>query len=174
MGSKLLITPKSKVLEVIEAYPQLEKVLIDYVPAFEKLKNPLLRKTIGRIATLQQAATIGNVKVENLINHLRREVGQEILNDQTENLHYNTQKPKWFDENKIIKETDIRTMLQSGEQPVHIILSDLNTISSEQIYKVIAPFLPAPLIDKSLSLEIQHWIDKKSDELFYVYFYKIK
>ena len=64
MKNELIITPKTKVLQVIEAYPQLEEVLIGYVPAFVKLKNPILRKTVARIATLQQAAAIGNVKVE--------------------------------------------------------------------------------------------------------------
>ena len=42
--TKLRITPKTKVLELIEAYPHLEEVLIKHVPAFSKLKNPLLRE----------------------------------------------------------------------------------------------------------------------------------
>ncbi|MGD8491813.1 MAG: DUF1858 domain-containing protein, partial [Anaerolineae bacterium] len=54
--SETIIAPKTKVAELISAYPQLEQVLIDYVPAFEKLKNPVLRKTVARITTLQQAA----------------------------------------------------------------------------------------------------------------------
>jgi hypothetical protein len=37
---------------------------------------------------------------------------------------------------------------------------------------VIAPFLPAPLIDKATSLNINHWIDKKADELYVIYFRK--
>ena len=65
---KLIISPKTKVLQLIEAYPQLEDMLIEYVPTFRKLKNPILRNTIAKITTLQQAATIGNVKVEELIN----------------------------------------------------------------------------------------------------------
>ena len=68
---KLIISPKTKVLQLIEAYPQLEDTLIDYVPAFRKLKNPILRNTVAKITTLQQAATIGNVKVEELINLFR-------------------------------------------------------------------------------------------------------
>ena len=60
----LIITPKTKVFQLIETYPQLEDVLIDYVPAFKKLKNPVLRKTVAKIATLQQAASVGGVKVE--------------------------------------------------------------------------------------------------------------
>jgi len=29
---------------------------------------------------------------------------------------------------------------------------------------VIAPFIPVPLIDKSLSLDYKHWLDKKGEE----------
>ena len=64
MSEKLIITPKTKVLQVIEAYPELEDVLIGYVPAFKKLKNPILRNTVAKIATLQQAASVGKVKIE--------------------------------------------------------------------------------------------------------------
>jgi hypothetical protein len=75
--TEIVIAPKTKVAELIDAYPQLEQVLIGYVPAFEKLRNPILRKTVARITTLQQAAVIGGVNVEDLINHLRKEVGQD-------------------------------------------------------------------------------------------------
>ena len=48
-------------MDIINAYPELENELVNYVPAFEKLKNPLLRHTVAKVATLQQAATIGRV-----------------------------------------------------------------------------------------------------------------
>ena len=47
----LLITPKTKVGELLDAYPELEPVLMGLAPAFNKLKNPVLRKTIGKVAT---------------------------------------------------------------------------------------------------------------------------
>lgn len=167
----LLITPKTKVLELIETYPQLEEVLINYVPAFEKLKNPILRKTVARIASLQQAASVGNVKVEDLINVLRREVGQDNIT-QSNDSEYNTTQPSWFLASKIKQELDIRGMLAAGEQPVNQVLSDLHKLPENEIYLVIAPFIPAPLIDKATSLKINHWIDKVEAELFKVYFMK--
>lgn len=57
MSTELIITPKTKVLQLIETYPQLEELLIEMVPTFEKLKNPVLRRTVAKIATLQQAAS---------------------------------------------------------------------------------------------------------------------
>jgi hypothetical protein len=124
MENQLIITPKMKVLQLIETYPQLEEILIGFVPAFEKLKNPLLRKTVARIATLQQAAAIGNIPVGDLINRLRKEVGQDLLSDNTVT-RYNTTKPSWFTEKLIKQEFDAREMLAAGEQPVNQVMADL-------------------------------------------------
>ena len=168
---KLIISPKTKVLQLLEAYPQLEDLLIGYVPAFKKLKNPILRNTVAKIATLQQAATIGNVKVEDLINFLRKAVGQDAL-DSAEDTHYLSVRPEWFDQAKVAKSLDIREMLNAGEQPVNQVISDLNQLAPGAIYQVIAPFIPAPLIDKATSLRIDHWLQKESAEVFHVYFRK--
>lgn len=168
--NNLIITPKTKVLQLIEAYPQLEDVLIGLIPEFKKLKNPLLKKTVARIASLQQAASIGNINVGDLINLLRKEVGQSTLSDVAENT-YNTDKPTWYDVQKIKQEFDVREMLAHGEHPVNQVIADLNQLPNDVIYKLISPFLPAPLIDKASSLQFQHWIKKESDELYFIFFY---
>ncbi|UZJ42702.1 DUF1858 domain-containing protein [Prosthecochloris sp. SCSIO W1101] len=171
MNSDLIITPKTKVDQLLETYPHLEDVLTDYLPEFKKLKDPALRKTVAKITTLQQAAAIGNVKVEDLINKLRDVVGQDLYTG-TGETKYNTSQPEWFKENLITTEFDVREMLAQGEHPVNQVIADLNTMETGKIYKLIAPFLPAPLIDKAGSLHIPHWIDQKSEEMFHIYFYK--
>ena len=170
-NQNLIITPKTKVLQLIETYPQLEEVLIGFVPAFKKLKNPLLRKTVARITSLQQAASIGNVRVGDLINLLRKEVGQELITETT-NTMYNTTKPAWFGEEKIKQELDVREMLAAGEHPVAQVMADLNVMPGNSIYKLIAPFLPAPLIDKATSLQVEHWVVKENEQLYSIYFFK--
>ena len=169
--NNLIISPKTKILQLIEAYPQLEDVLISYVPAFEKLKNPVLRKTVAGIATLQQAASIGNVKVEDLINLLRNEIGQDEIQLALDS-GYNTIKPDWFDETNIKQELDVREMLAAGEHPVNQVISDIHKLQDNVIYKLIAPFLPAPLIDKASSLNTSHWIQKENEQLYNIYFIK--
>ena len=171
MDQKLIITPKTKVLQLIEAYPHLEEVLIEYVPAFKKLKNPILRNTVAKIATLQQAASVGNVKVEDLINLLRKNVGQDLFTE-NEGTLYNTQQPDWFSPDHVEKELDAKTMLSAGEHPVNQVMADLKVMKTGSIYKLIAPFLPAPLIDKATSMEIKHWMVKENEESYIIYFYK--
>jgi hypothetical protein len=169
--SALAITPRTKVSELIETYPELHDVLIEYLPAFKKLKNPVLRKTVARITTLQQAAAVGNVSIEELINHLREEVGQDLFSGESA-LVYNTEEPGWFSEELVESEFDAKEMLAAGEQPVNQVMADLNSLNKGAIYKLIAPFVPAPLVDKATSLGLAHWVKRTGDEEFIVYFYE--
>lgn len=167
----MLITPKSKVLKVIEAYPELESVLINYVPEFEKLKNPILRRTVAKFATLQQAAAIGKVNVEDLINSLRHEVGQdkiEIDNNQESNID----KPDWLNDSVVTQELDAREMLNQGEHPINRVMAEFNILKSRDIYKLTAPFLPAPLIEKVVSIGAEYWVEELGDSNVNVYFLK--
>lgn len=170
-SEKIIITPRTKVMQLIEAWPHLEDVLIGFVPAFSKLKNPVLRRTVARIATLQQAAAVGNVKVEDLINHLRKEVGQDLLAE-NEDSAYNTVRPWWLSESTLYGELDAREMLAAGEHPVSQAMADLKQMPPGQMYRLVAPFLPAPLIDKASSISLSHWVNEVSDQLFEIYFYK--
>ncbi|MBZ0244063.1 MAG: hypothetical protein K8F24_12655, partial [Bacteroidales bacterium] len=122
-------------------------------------------------ASLKQAAIIGGIKVEELINKLRTEVGQSTSDSlMADDNHYITRKPAWFVEEAIARTIDISTMLNLGEQPVYEVLSGIKKLDEGQILKVVAPFIPAPLIDKSLSLNIQHWIIRKSAEEYWIFF----
>ena len=158
-------------MQIIETWPELEDVLIDYVPAFQKLKNPVLRKTVARIATLQQAASVGKVKVEDLVNRLRKEVDQDMLNE-NENNAYNIHRPHWYSNDKIHGELDARKFLDAGEHPINQVMADLKMLPPGKIYRLTAPFLPAPLIDKASSVAVEHWIKEVSADEFEIYFYK--
>ncbi len=46
------ITPSTTVHALLEAYPELEEVLIDIAPPFKKLRNPFLSKSVARIASV--------------------------------------------------------------------------------------------------------------------------
>ena len=170
-NTKLIITPKTKVQQLIETYPQLEEVLTDYVPSFKKLKNPVLKKTVASVSTLQQMASMGSVKVEDLINRMRKKVGQNNITIE-KNMGYVMEKPIWFNEEKVVTEFDVREILAAGEHPVNQVISEVAKINSGDIYKVIAPFLPAPMIDKITALGFKHWIVNESDNLYTIFFYK--
>ncbi len=168
---KLIITPKTKIYDLLSSYPELEDVLIDAAPQFRKLKNPVLRNTITRITNLGQAASVGRLKTEDLVNRLRKAAGQDTIEsfDETKS-KYTTIRPGWFSEDAVKDALDIRQMLDAGEQPVHEVLARLRQVNKNEILEIIAPFIPAPLIDKTISLGYQHWLQKISDAEFHVYF----
>ena len=171
MKNQLIITPRTKVLQLLQTYPELEEILVKTVPAFTQMQNPVLRNTVAWVTSLQHAASIGNVKVEDLINTLRQAVGQDQIREDDET-HYITVKPSWFDEEGVTKGIDARSMLAAGEHPVNQVIADLSTLQIGEIYSLTTPFLPAPLIDKATSLSFKHWVDQQGEALFVVYFFK--
>ncbi|MGM0375704.1 MAG: DUF1858 domain-containing protein [Bacteroidota bacterium] len=171
MTQKLVITPKTKILELIETYPQLEDMLLEAAPAFKKLKNPVLRKTVARVATVQQAAAIGDLKVQDLVNRLREAVGQDAISEsETGDVHINYERPDWFDAARVTQRFDARPMLEAGEMPVHQVMADLKNLPEGEIYELTVPLLTVPLIEKAASLGFRHWVEKKEDELFVIRF----
>jgi hypothetical protein len=168
---KLIITPKTKIYDLLEAYPQLEEVLIAAAPEFKKLRNPVLRRTIARVTSIGQAAAVGGLNVEELVNRLRREAGQEEIGQIDDGGNkFNTARPDWYSDEEVVESLDIRVTLNRGEQPVHEVLGALKRLSYYEILEVVAPFVPAPLIDKATSLGYRHWLMKKGEGEFRVYF----
>jgi hypothetical protein len=169
--TNLIITPKTRIYELLEAYPDLEETLIAAAPEFRKLKNPLLRRTIARITNIGQAAVVGGLNVEELVNRLREKAGQDKLDQLAdEGNRYITVCPDWYNATAVVETIDIRDMLHRGEQPVYEVLAAIKRLGSKEILEILAPFIPAPLLDKSLSLGYRHWLVKASDDQYKVYF----
>lgn len=145
--NKLQITPQTIVAELLNAYPELEDKLIEIAPVFKKLKNPVLRKTIAKVTSLKQAAVIGNVALPTLINELRKVVGQELLVKSEERSSTLVEKPNWVIDENIKLTYDAREDLENGVHPVSKVVKDIETISGEEIYLMVTPFIPLPLID---------------------------
>jgi hypothetical protein len=171
--ASLIITPKTKIYDLLEAYPELEDTLITSAPEFKKLKNPVLRKTIARITTIGQAATVGGLDVQVLVNRLREKAGQGTV-DQLDDTggKYVTVCPAWYKKEAVVNTIDTNEMLNRGEHPVHVVLAAIKELKENEILEIIASFVPAPLLDKTLSLEYKHWLDRKSDSEFRIYFMK--
>ena len=168
--NKLIITPKTKIHDLLEVYPQLEDVLIETAPQFKKLKNPRLRKTIARVTTLRQASLIAGLNAEDVVNTLRKEVGQDNLSGLTgETEKYNTARPDWYDENAVVNTINAGEMLNNGEQPVHEVLAQVKKLGDDEILEVIAPFVPAPLLDKTISMSYKHWVHQEKANEVYIY-----
>ncbi len=68
------LNPKVKVNDLLSHYPFLKDYLIKLNSEFKMLDNPFMRKTVGRIASLQKAAMIGGMDVKKLLDDLAAEI----------------------------------------------------------------------------------------------------
>lgn len=91
---------------------------------------------------------------------------------QTESSQYNFEKPSDFSAKNVTKTLDARAMITRGEHPVAQVMEDLAHLPDGVVYKMIVQFLPAPLIDKASGLNFNHWIDKKAEDEYRIYFWK--
>jgi len=68
---------KVKINDLLKKYPELLDFLVNKWPTFKKLKNPVLRNTIGKMATLNQAATMAGIDVSTLITEIASEIERQ-------------------------------------------------------------------------------------------------
>jgi len=61
------IKPDTKLFDLLREYPFLLEFLANYNPEYQKLRNPILRNTVGRVATLEKIAEMGKVPVDKLM-----------------------------------------------------------------------------------------------------------
>jgi DUF438 domain-containing protein len=71
------LNAKTKVDELLKQYPFLLDFMITLSPVFKNLKNPVMRKTVGKVATLEKAAAIGGLEVASLISSLSAEIDRQ-------------------------------------------------------------------------------------------------
>jgi DUF438 domain-containing protein len=68
------ISGKTKLNDLLDKYPFLVDFLGGISPEFKKLRNALFRKTMGKIATLERVAIMGNMKLDELMSAIIGEV----------------------------------------------------------------------------------------------------
>lgn len=144
---RFTITPDTKVGELLAQYPQLEEVLVAISPTYQALRNPVLRRTVAKVATLRQVAKVGNVPLGELIGRLRSAVGLEPLVDGSEESTDQEVRPAWASADAVVRTFDARPLIESGGHPLPQVMADLATLDSGQVYELLTPFVPAPLID---------------------------
>lgn len=152
-GEKLRvpILPSTKVAALLESWPELEKTLVAQAPAFRRLKNPVLRRTVARVATLEQAAGVGGVAVRDLVASLRRAAG--IADDvvpagaagapaaQPES------PPGWLDLARVTATLDADALLDAGQVPLGLVNEKAQALAPGEILRVDSGFRPVPLVE---------------------------
>ncbi len=145
------ITRHSKLLDVLEAYPQLEDQIVNIAPPFKNLKNPVLRRSVGRIATLAQVAQVGGMDVNQLVNTLRRAAGQAELGTEAAasppaEFQREASDPDWIDGEAQFT-VDGAALLQRGEVPLGRVNELLGQLSPGGYILLVTNFEPTPILE---------------------------
>jgi hypothetical protein len=166
-NSKFFISPRTKVGELLDAYPELEQVLMAMSPVYEKLKNPVLRKTVAKVATLQQICIVGGVNIDKMIRLLRMKTGQNDIESWNDNQEYQADEPpEWYNISNITVRFDATSIINSGESPMKEILHQASLLKPGEILELQTHFTPAPIIDMLKEKKIKTHTIVNNDNVF--------
>lgn len=171
-NNDLEITPSVTVHELLAAYPELEDVLIGIAPPFRKLKNPVLRKTVAKVATIKHISSVGGVPLTVLIEKLRDAVGQPRSKEQYLDEEYFGEQPGWFSPDKVVLSVDENKVANKNEMTLVGILRESKNVKPGDIIELVTTFLPAPGIDALRAKGYSAWVKKEDDGSIKSYFLK--
>ena len=169
---RIEISPSVTVHTLLEVYPELEEVLIGIAPPFKKLRNPFLRKSVTKVATLKHISSVGGVPLDELIDRLREAVGQPKNTDSYEDQNYLGEQPDWFTPAKISLSLDEDKVEDKDRMTLVIVLEEARNVKRGEIIELVTSFLPAPGIDILKSKGYSAWTQRESNDLFRSYFLK--
>jgi len=145
------ITPATKVADLLESWPELEETLVAQAPAFRRLRNPVLRRTVARVATLEQAAGVGGMAVRDLVAALRRAAGLEGEDAPTGTGPGSSREkeapPGWLDLGRVAATLDADALLDAGEVPLPRVSEMARALGVGELLRVDSGFRPVPLVE---------------------------
>ncbi len=169
----LPILPSTKVASLLEHHPELEEVLISIAPPFKKLRNPILRRSVAKIASLSQASAVARLPVLDVVNRLREAVGQTPLADGEgdADVQYFGPEPEWFASCELASSVDARESSEDdGEMTVNQVVRQAKQLAPGQMVELVTTFLPAPGIDLMKAKGYRVWPRDEEGGLVRTYF----
>jgi Domain of unknown function (DUF1858) len=143
------IAPETTVGALLDAYPKLESILVEMAPAFAKLRNPVVRRTVAKVATLEQAAKIGGISLQTMVLRLRILTGQSapdlpVLQPRQDS---DRDGASWLTAGRVVEEIDADAMLERGIHPIGKIREALGVLGPGEVVVLRSSFRPQPLIE---------------------------
>ncbi len=80
--------------------------------------------------------------------------------------------PAWLDKNKIKITLDARPILAAGEHPLQKVMEESSKLLPGEIYEIITPFPPMPMIEKLAAVGFENYSETDSNGMFHTYFKK--
>ncbi len=169
-GCAATITPDSRLGEVLERWPEREQVRVELAPHFRALRNPVLRRTVAKVATLRQVSKVSGVGLGVLVATLRAGAGLAPAAAEEEAGETATERPAWANERSAARTHDACAAIEAGEHPMPRVIADLLALRDGEVYALVTPFVPAPLVDLAREKGFLAFSVAEGDALVRTYF----
>ena len=171
----MTINANTKIASLLKHNADALEAIVSISPKFTKLRNPILRKVIAARTSIAMASKLGGCSVDDFFNKLQP-LGFEIDKAPVEMGEGNENKPvpafmKSIAAVKIV-ELDVRPVIESGKDPLDIIVKKVKALETGSVLKNINTFEPTPLIHLLGKQGFESYAEKVSDDLLNTYFYK--
>jgi len=166
------ITLETKIADLLNSREDMKDILIRINPKFKKLNNPVLRRTLAKIAGVRQAAVVGGMDPVDLLNQLRIAVGQPPVDIMTPEGEVEVQEaPEWI--LKDVKQTlNANEILDEEGNPLVELHKALRAIDKGDVITIEADFQPEPLMDEMLKAGHEVFSREVSENHFITYIKK--
>ena len=143
----MIINSETRISKLIEVNRDTIDVISSINKHFSKLKNPILRKTLASRVTISDAARIGGVTVELMLEKLQS-IGFETSEQVNIELNKKNKTNNYIEMRKeTIIELDVRPILAKGIDPFKSIMAELEKMADGNTLMIINTFEPIPLLN---------------------------
>jgi len=163
------ITLETKIAALLNDYEGMKEILIGINPRFKKLNNPVLRRTVAKLAGVKQAAIVGGMDSVDLLNQLRVAVGQEPVSITVEE-ELTSPAPEWI-ANEAKVTIDANVLLDEEKNPLAHVRKALKELAEGELVSIVSDFKPEPLIEEFQKAGHEVYT-KKIDETHFLTFVK--
>jgi uncharacterized protein (DUF2249 family) len=166
-----------RVADVIAGDPGLIDVFAAAAPAFERLRNPALRRVMARLVTVEQAARVAGLDPDELVARLNGGSGAPAPRpDQGEPMssqHLESERPAALRglDPRLIVDLDVRSDLRSGREPFSRIMEARRALPAGGVLRLRAIFEPVPLYAVFHRQGFRHWTEHRAQDDWVVWFY---
>ncbi len=167
------INAHTKISKILKANPKAIEIISGINPKFEKLNNPILRRSLATRVSVKDAAKIGKIEVNDFLKSLEEhgfDVEFYTPLEEEKKPKQNLLPPDF--ENKEIITLDVRPIIAEGKDPFAYINKEAKAIKPNQILLIINDFEPIPLIDFLVNKNFIHW-QKQDDEGNFLTYFKL-
>lgn len=162
----MAITPETKIGDFLAAHPDQQEALIARVPEFAKLRNPILRRTVAKLATVDQAARVAGLPTADLVHFLRELAGEAAGPVAEGAVPAADPRPDWAKSSAVRSTLDADALLATGEHPLARVRRALLTLAPGEAMQLLSPFRPEPLLDQFRQEGTPCWCEQESPGRF--------